>query len=272
MGKDSPPPADGIGDPERAAALAQARALEAEGWRALTAARDGLKVLLEPDGPPGQAPETGRLLAELWRLERAIQARRRAVRHFSQSGQDLWLDRHVFQGKRDGVFLDIGGYDGGTGNNTLFFELFQGWTGLLFEPVPIYHARAARVRRCPCHCVAIGAHEGQAEFRHVQRGNRERRRGPGASLPPDRERRKGVPVRPIAPFLQEAGIARVDYLSLDVEGSETEILESFPFAEVPVTALSVENTYGIAGIGAVLARHGYRRAATIGVDEIYLAS
>lgn len=209
---------EGVAEDAREQALARARKLEAEGWQALTAARDAMAALLEPEGPPGRDPASGRLLAELWRLERAIQSRRRAVRHFSQSGQDLWLDRHVFQGKRDGVFLDIGGYDGVTGNNTLFFELFQGWSGLLFEPVPIYHARAARVRRCPCHCVAIGSHPGQAEFRHVERGHRERRRGPGAALPVDRERRKGVPVRPIAPFLAEAGIRRVDYLSLDVEG------------------------------------------------------
>ena len=261
-----------------AAAAAQARALERQGWEALQSAQDVLSAALDAaEAAPGA--DAGRYMPDLWRLRRALQARHAAPHHFSQLGQDVWLDRHVFGGRRDGVFLDIGGYDGVTGSNTLFFELFRGWSGLLFEPQPEQHARAAGLRRCPCHCIAIGAEEGSAEFLHVergytqmsglQRGMVERHLAVIRSAPQHRERLVQVPVRPLAPFLRESGIDRVDYVSLDVEGAEAEILESFPFATVPVTAWSVENPYGNRRIGEIMAGNGYRRIAVLGVDEIY---
>ena len=49
-----------------------------------------------------------------------------------------------------GVFADVGGYDGVTGSNTLFFEQRRGWSGLLVEPSPANLAAARAVRRCPC--------------------------------------------------------------------------------------------------------------------------
>ncbi|MEQ8347217.1 MAG: FkbM family methyltransferase [Sneathiellaceae bacterium] len=259
-----PDPAD-----ERRRRRDAARLLEAQGWQALQQAHDMLAGCIEPDGTTGRTRETGDVLPDLWRLARSLEARQQAPRHFSQHGQDAWLDRHVFKGKRDGVFLDIGGYDGVTGSRTLFFELFQGWTGLFFEAVPSYHARAARTRRCPCHCVTIGGADGSSAFLTPNRDRVERRRE--ARPPPhNRERRTNVPVRPVAPFLREAGIRQVDLVSLDIEGSEVEVLDSYPFAEIPVTAWSIENTYASPAIGAALARHGYTRIATIGIDEIYV--
>lgn len=271
MAEEEAPGAELPDDPEsaeRRRQLAVARRLEEQGWQALQQAHGLLAGCVEQDGPTGRTRETGAVLPDLWRLTRSLEARLQSPRHFAQNGQDAWLDRHVFKGKRDGVFLDIGGYDGVTGSRTLFFELFQGWTGLFFEAVPSYHARAARTRRCPCHCVTIGGVEGSSAFLTVDRDGMNRRRQ--ARPPPrNRERRTEVPIRPVAPFLREAGIERVDLVSLDIEGSEVEVLESYPFAEIPVTAWSIENTYGIPAIGEVLARHGYARIATIGVDEIY---
>ncbi len=81
--------------------------------------------------------ETGRVRGELtqecWRLRLKSGELRR---YFSQSGQDWYLDQLLFKERRGGVFVDVGGYDGVTGSNTLFFEVFRGWTGLLIEPVP----------------------------------------------------------------------------------------------------------------------------------------
>ncbi|MGE9292006.1 MAG: FAD-dependent oxidoreductase, partial [Puniceicoccales bacterium] len=45
-------------------------------------------------------------------------------------------------------------------------------------------------------------------------------------------------------LLDEAGVDRFDYISVDVEGAELSILESFDFAAYDVTAWSVENNGG----------------------------
>lgn len=199
--------------------LRQAKALEAEGWERLEEARRllnaaGGQAQTEEGHPPGYG------LPDLWRLERALQARHGTPAHFSQLGQDWWLERHVFRGLRDGFFLDIGGYDGFTGSNTLFFELHRGWSGLLFEPSPVHCARAAALRRCPCHPVAIGASEGQAPFLLVEagytqmsgleRGMIDRHLAVIRSSPHHREQVIQVPVRPVTSYLREAGIRHVD--------------------------------------------------------------
>ena len=87
----------------------------------------------------------------------------------SQAGQDLVVDQ-VMKGKRNGTFVDVGGYDGATGSNTFFLETHRGWTGALVEPVPAQLARAKTIRRCPCLDVAIAAEEGEADFIEISEG------------------------------------------------------------------------------------------------------
>ena len=53
---------------------------------------------------------------------------------FSQVGQSQIMDKKL-ELKRNGFFIEAGGYNGETFSNTLYFELERGWTGLLIEPV-----------------------------------------------------------------------------------------------------------------------------------------
>ncbi len=48
-----------------------------------------------------------------------------AYPYVSQAGQDTVVDQ-LFRAKRSGTFVDIGGYDGVSGSNTLFFEQWRG--------------------------------------------------------------------------------------------------------------------------------------------------
>ena len=50
--------------------------------------------------------------------------------------QDEFLDEFIFKGKvKDGFFVEAGADDFLFNTNTLYFELFHGWTGLLVEPM-----------------------------------------------------------------------------------------------------------------------------------------
>ena len=55
--------------------------------------------------------------------------------HWSQDGQDSAVDRFLGE-RKNGFFLEIGGYDGELHDNTLFFEKERGWDGLLIEANP----------------------------------------------------------------------------------------------------------------------------------------
>ena len=73
----------------------------------------------------------------------------------SQLGQDILVDEY-FGGKRGGVFVDIGAYDGVTFSNTLMLERERGWTGVCIEPLPDVFAELRQNRGCVCVQACIG--------------------------------------------------------------------------------------------------------------------
>jgi FkbM family methyltransferase len=212
------------------------------------------------------------------RLHEVRRMRSPAYRYASQAGQDAVVDR-LLRGRTGGVFVDIGGFDGVTGSNTLFFEQFRGWTGLLAEPVPANHARAAALRRCPCLQVAVADAEGTGEMIVVERGFTQMS-GLASSYDPGMlervradprhaERRVSVPLRRLSGLMEEAGMTGADFVSLDIEGGELAVLKDFPFDRFRVLVWAIENNTADPAIGAVMRENGYVLAEFCGPDEIW---
>jgi hypothetical protein len=86
------------------------------------------------------------------------------VKFYSQVGQDRFLLENFFRGRRNGVFLDIGAYDGETLSNTLFFEESMGWTGLCVEPLPSAFAKLKARRKAVCEKHLDCRFRGEAEL------------------------------------------------------------------------------------------------------------
>ena len=53
----------------------------------------------------------------------------------SQYGQDEYLEKTIFKGYKNGIFVDVGAHDGVSINNTLYFEKNHNWTGINIEPI-----------------------------------------------------------------------------------------------------------------------------------------
>jgi len=223
-------------------------------------------------------PARGGLNHDLWSVEKALGFH---PDFFSQSGQDRFLHEEIFNGRCGGTFVDIGGYDGISGSNTLFFERQLGWTGLLLEPASLPFETAQKTRSCACRQFAVGRGPAEAAFFEILSGytqmsgleesyDRTMLQTVRAN-PAHREELVSVPVRPIQDLLEEAAIERIDYLSLDVEGGEWAVLETFPFDTVPVEAWSIENNSGDPDISRFMAGKGYEVVEFIGTDEIYRA-
>jgi len=256
------------------ARFARARDLVSRGRKALAEGHGLLKTLA---GEVTHAPSRGTINQQVWDCERALGLN---AQFFSQSGQDAFLDREVFRGKRDGVFVEIGGYDGIAGSNCLFFELMRGWTGLLIEPSPTFFARAAAFRRATCLQVAVADQEGEAEFLDVTEGLSQMSgltasydASLRAAVEADTRHRGAlirVPTTTLAAILDEHGLAEVDYISLDVEGGEMAVLSSFPFERYRVIAWTSENNTGGTEIPELMHDRGYRRVETLGVDDVYV--
>lgn len=196
----------------------------------------------------------------------------------SQAGQDMIVDQ-LLNAKTGGTFADIGGYDGVSGSNTLFFEQFRGWTGVLVEPVQAQRQKAEALRRCPCLPYAVDTQDGTAEFVEVLEGFTQmsglsESYDPGIleqvrADPRHREVRVTVQTRTLSGILTEAGLEDVDFLSLDIEGGEVRVLEDFPFDKHNIAIWSIENNTGSGEIGEIMRANGYLLAEFCGPDEIW---
>lgn len=219
----------------------------------------------------------GVLHQQIWDCERFAGRR---PQFFSQAGQDAFLDERVFRGKRDGVFVEIGGYDGITGSNCLFFELMRGWNGLVIEPAPSLHAACASFRRATCLKLAVGAENGTAEFLEVTEGMKQMG-GLVDSYDPsllervkEDPRHKGdvinVKVQSLSQILDAHHLREIDYISLDVEGAEKDVLSAFPFEKYKIAAWTIENNTADREVPELMRTKGYKRIEAIGVDDVYL--
>ncbi len=224
-------------------------------------------------------PSRGGLRHEIWAVEKALGMHQQ---YFSQSGQDKFLNDEILKHRTGGVFLELGGYDGLTGSNSLFFEKELGWTGLLIEPSPANFAKATSVRGCSCLNAAVGSPTPFAEFLEIRAGYTQSG-GLLANIAPDLlerirqhpehdERIAKIPVRSIREILADAGIEHIDYVSLDVEGGEMAVLEEFPFETIPVEVWTIENITDSPEIPSFMAGKGYEVIEFIGIDEVYRAT
>ncbi len=222
------------------------------------------------------AHERGKIEAMVWQTR---QLRSMSPIYFSQAGQDCFLDKQVFRGKKDGFFLEIGGYDGVSYSNCLFFESIRGWEGLFIEPSPQQIERAQEYRRCECLQTAIGAENTVTDFVNITSGYTQMSGLKSLyqsdmmdvvrSSPKHYEETLKISVQRLEDILIERNISKVDYCSLDVEGAEFSILSDFPFNKFDISVWSIDNMKGTSEIGELMTQNGYYLLTVLGHDEIY---
>lgn len=193
--------------------------------------------------------------------------------YHSQSGQDSYLDQQVFRRYRNGVFVEVGAWDGVDLSNTVFFERERNWTGLAIEPLPDRYAHLVQQRTCKALNIAINETEGETEFmclsgptsmlsgivsnydfRHIKRIDAE-----VADLSATKTVIK-VPTRRLETVFEENNLTRIHYLSIDVEGSELACIKSIDFSKVYIDVIGFENNYADKTIEIInyLKERGYK--------------
>lgn len=175
----------------------------------------------------------------------------------SQDKQDEILETRVFKGYKNGVFMDIGAHDGISINNTLYFEKHNGWTGVNVEAIKSVYDKLVQNRpNCVNLNYAVCNTDGVADF-YCNTGYTEMISGLKDTFDPRHIRRLQfennhysgetqiikVNTKRIESICDEHNIAKINYLSIDVEGAEFEVIKSINFDKVFIDVIGFENNY-----------------------------
>jgi FkbM family methyltransferase len=206
----------------------------------------------------------------------------------SQLGQDLWAAyltdafERFRSGERSGFFVEFGAFDGETLSNTFLLERTLNWDGILAEPNPIQYQACKKARSCVVDPRCVWHTSGEnLRFNMVDGANELGTIAVFEEADFHRELRTAnsrqcevvtVSLRHL--LEQHAAPKIIDYVSIDTEGSEYQILQTFPFDAYQAKVISVEHNFTRQRkqIAELLTKHGYARLSRSVdyVDDIFV--
>lgn len=229
---------------------------------------------LKQEAADSLAHQSARAVAEhrISLLRATAPANRSAVveglaRSRSQHLQDLFVLSELGE-RRGGFFVEFGAADGREISNTWMLEQHLGWRGILAEPARGWHQvlRANRpLARIETDCVWRASGEvlpfAETENRDISTLEAFRDADLWAEARARHARYEVKTVSLLDLMLRHGAPADPDYLSIDTEGSELDILGAFDFARFPFKVITCEHNHGPARepIRALLESRGYAR-------------
>jgi FkbM family methyltransferase len=195
--------------------------------------------------------------------------------NFSQFGQDIHIINNIFPNKYNGYFVDIGAYDGIVMSNTYLLEKNYGWKGICIEANPRYFNKLESCRTSININNAIYKDDlKDLEFIDDENG--------GCSGLKDTNNHSflnnspiiKVKTRNLTSLLDEYNAPNyIEYLSIDTEGSEFDILNSHNFNKYKFGYITVEHNFihdNRIKIRNLLIKNGYVLYRENNVDDDYI--
>jgi FkbM family methyltransferase len=190
-----------------------------------------------------------------------------AISHDKEQG----MVRAFFNGVREGFFVEVGANDPFERSQTWHLERL-GWTGVLIEPQPDLAVKLVKKRKSMVFAAACSSPQqaGGMMPLHVAgplSGLDRARMAPGA----EPQSIIDVPVRTLDDILAEANApSPIDFLSIDVEGHELEVLHGFDFARWKPRLIMMEDHVGSLAKHWYLQSSGYRLIRRVGNNGWYV--
>ncbi len=171
----------------------------------------------------------------------------------------------------NGTYLETGGADGVISSNTLFFDRFLNWKGILIEPticakvqIPFNRPRATTFQGGICGTNTTLSVADMRVFCPEDGGYQD----------------WDIPVRcsPLSAYMEEGAASvgkTIDFMSIDIEGHFMNALKSIPWDTFNIRVLVVECTHGVHSCKEYLESKGYHvlalKTAVHNVDDDVLA-
>lgn len=160
----------------------------------------------------------------------------------TDTNNDRWIVEQVFQFKRGGFFVEAGACDGVEGSNTLALESQFDWSGICIEPSLQWFSSLCQNRRCICDNSCLSNDNKRVQFvESYGWGGILSNLGEGKKPHWGQGEYVEKETRTLESVLQKYNAPDViDFLALDIEGSELSVLSVFPFDKYKVLAISIE--------------------------------
>jgi FkbM family methyltransferase len=193
-----------------------------------------------------------------------------------------WIRDNIEFTDEERFYVDVGANDGIIVSNTAYFDVNLGWSGICIEPHPRAFADLEKNRLRSINLnMCISLEDIEVDFLVID-GYAEMLSGIYDRYHPDHRSRidseiqkhggskKLVKIKskPLKKIFEEHSVTKVDYLSIDTEGSEYDILRSIDFDAVNIRVISTENT-SRSDIRSFLESKGFVFATQCCADEIY---
>ena len=188
---------------------------------------------------------------------------------FSQFGEDVLIWEHFHQ-KTEGFFVEVGANHPTKFSQTWFLEQ-RGWRGLLLEPLAAkcellrQHRPGSRVLQ-----MAAGAPEQTGWARFTVAAGDDMLSGLQAQPGVTPASAEEVAVRTLDDLLTEAGDPRLDLVSIDVEGTELDVLRGFDLARHRPALVLLEDHLQRLSVHRHMVRNRYRLVKRTGCNNWYV--
>lgn len=192
------------------------------------------------------------------------------LRSYSQEGEDIVL-RKIFDGQLNGFYVDVGAHHPFRYSNTEYFYE-QGWRGINIDATPGSLLAFSRVRHRDINIEAVvGMNDGETNYHLFQdaalntmsseRAAEVRESGQSKEL-----KQIKLPITRLDHILDRhlPASVKLDFMSIDVEGAEMDVLQSNNWKKYKPTILLVEALSELslhevldAEVTTYLQKHGY---------------
>lgn len=163
--------------------------------------------------------------------------------------QELWVQMELGE-IREGYFVEFGATNGITMSNSHMLEKVYDWSGIVAEPNPVFHERLGNERGCQISHKCVYSRTGeQVAFLCTEKGMFSRMKDINPEDHNEDKMRQDpdeimVDTISLDDLLEEHGAPdTIDYMSVDTEGSELEILEAYDFDRRFVKTFTIEHNF-----------------------------
>jgi FkbM family methyltransferase len=158
-------------------------------------------------------------------------------------GPEEWLIRDFFNDRRNGVFVDVGAFHPVNFSNSYRLERDLGWTGIAIDALKEFAKPFAELRPHSRFFTAfVGETDTGEATLHVDPDIALVASGDPAFTAEFTSKAVAIQVRrrTLDSILREAGVTKVDFVSLDIELGEPEALKGFSLADHQPELLCIE--------------------------------